>query len=642
MKKIIFSLLAIFSIYGYAFSLNITNTSSSNLDNYNGKIILDEWINAISKTSNLVALTKDNNSFLTKGDISNLWSQINIICKNGKITKIYNSHNSWNGSIDSATLSYGYSHHSYTSSLTVECKPITSPAKIIQQNTMNINYQTISKPENNPFSQNYNLSSSTNPTVTPKEVKNYLIPWKNIKNQPNFVNILYLQLKTIWNLSDNVLLQHSNLKFSDMFQSSQEFNDYENWLNKFQNYDTISWFVNAFTWTVWLKDIWIAQDVINWLLKCLNNNTCNHIIKFKHNPLDKFDVYKFSEVEYQLYKRPSLNILDSSIEYYQNLQNICKNPPSVPSDDFLTNQINYICKNLITTNINPNNQSEVTNFQLWYALWIRVKNLENIKKNIPTSWINLAWIFNIYRELNNLTLWTDKINIIKKVSEEPTLTWKYEKFKKIFEKDLEELKSNKITDTENQIKKMNIINTDIDAFTPWSNLNKTIKNNKPNINLFDDNNFNINNWIVEIKWIWISKNTNNLNSDSNKIASAKLEMDSYLYYKNLKITFSNWNSKNFKKIYQSLKWKYKIANKWRYKQWIYINSSEKNDLQKDFNDCYNDDDNWSKVCIGPICFKSLKENYYECIKKALKKHDRAIVHCDFFEGCYLKYKKWDD
>ena len=336
MKKIIFSLIVIFSTYWYAFSLNITNTSNSSLYQFNWKILLDEWTNTIRKTSNLVAFTKDNNSFLIKGDISNHPSQITIICKNGKITKIYNSIRTWTWSIDSAILSYRYipNQHIFTNSLTVECKPITAPAKVIQQNTININYQTISKPENNPFSK-YNLSSSTNPKIDPEEVKSYLTPWKDIKNQPSFVDILYLQLKTIWNLSDNILLQHPNLYFSWLFQSPQEFNDYEKWLNKFQNYKTLNWFVNAFTWTIWLKDIWIAQDVINWLLKCLNNNTCNHIIKFKHNTLDKFNVYKFSEIENQLYKRHSLNILDSSIKYYQDLQNICKNPPSVPSDNFL-------------------------------------------------------------------------------------------------------------------------------------------------------------------------------------------------------------------------------------------------------------------------------------------------------------------
>ena len=631
MKKNLILLISFLSFISISFWLEINPPTSWNIENYeqNWKIILDEWENIIWKKiwdSTKVALETSYNNFLTN-EIRNVSRKnITITCKNWFITKI-TGYWSREWKTTQAILSYNYdpNHNKYKNTITLICKPITQPEKVLEQNVVNANYQTVSKKNTDPFSQPYYLSTSSDPKIDQNKVKQHLLPWKDIKSQPTFVNILFLQLQTIWNLSNTLLTKNPNIEFKNLFSSSTSFNNYTQWINKFKNYSNLNDFVNAFTWTVWLKDIWIANDVINWLLRCLNTNNCNWVISFQHNPLDKFDVYKFAEIENTLYQKPgNQNILSWAIIFYQNLKNICENPPRVNWDNFLTNQIKYTCNALLSWEIDSANQSQITNFQLWYALWVRIKNLNNIKENIPADWINLKWIYNIFWELNNLTLWTQKIEIIKKVTEEPTLTWKYEEFKKIFNIDLKEIEKHKIGNNEELIKRWNIINTTLKALTPGTTLHKNIKSNKPNLNLIDESNFDVIDWKTKIKWISYTDDNSTINTD-NSIKSARLETD-WRFFDNLKI-----NDDEYKKIGKTVKG-YEVLKKWIFPEWTYVKSSDKEEIEEDFKKCLNN--LWF--------FHWFNKKYDKCIEKALKKYDRVKIKCNRWTSeCYASFYEWD-
>ena len=635
MKKNLFWLLTIIlPLFSYWLDINIpTPENIEKLADQNNTIILDEWTNTIWADTNWitskVAFNTNNNLFLTQ-QIKNYKTSINITCKNGYITNISWYPISWNWQTEQAILSYNYNlaNHKYDNTVTIKCQPIANPAKELEENVVNANYQTISKPQNDNIfsSKSYNLSSDTDPTITTEEIKEQLSAWKNISNQPTFVNVLFLQLKTIWNLSSTLLLEKPEIEFKNLFSNINEFTEYTSWLEKFKNYSNLNDFVNAFTWTIWLKDIWIANNVINWLLKCLNSNICTNSIQLKHNPLDKFDVYNFKEIENSLYKDPTQNILSWSIIYYQKLKSTCENPPTVEWDFFLINQINYTCQELLKSEIDPANSSDATNFQLWYALWLRINNLKNIQSNIPTSWINLKWIFNIFRELNNLTVWTTKMEIIKKVNKETSLTGKYETFNKILQTDLQEIKNNKISDITTATKKANIIQTALKALTPWTDLNNTVKSKDPNIKLIDDNNFEVTDWKATIKGINIVSNNTTLtpNDDDDEISSAELEVWNLWMYNNLKITYNDGHSENFVKVFI---WKY-ILNNWRYPRWVYYDRW----IITDFENCAKDPNNyWSTYYI-----KIPNSNYYECLKETRENHKKIIVYCRWFKWCFVK------
>jgi len=205
-------------------------------------------------------------------------------------------------------------------------------------------------------------------------------------------------------------------------------------------------------------------------------------------------------------------------------------------------------------------------------LWKRVKNLKNINSNIPLSWLNLKWIFNIYWELDNLTLGTAKASIVKSIKNTSSLTWQYDKLKNILKIDLKELNNKKVGDNPFIMKKQAIIQTAMKALTPWSTLNKAVKSQNPTVNLFDDNHFSVSAWITSIKWVSV-KNVN--------IYKLKDLAKNSAYSNKVKIIFQSywWSYKNSIWFYEEndgkpKDWKIVIKNIKKYSSWYVIYSWE--------------------------------------------------------------------
>jgi len=649
-------MLFLFSILwflSFSFALDIDSPTSDNIDKFKEGdfLYLDDGINKLGKKTsdeNQVSFEKRNNIFL-KNDIYNSSSRkIEITCKNGYIVKIErsgtNNKKTYTWQQEQAILSYDYYSNSYKNAVTLKCKPIAQPSKKLSENKIDINYQTISTPKNDPFESLSLSKDDENWNILDEDVQEKLVAWKDISTQPSFTDILFLQLKTISNLSDSALEQNSNFDFKKLFQNNTEFEKYNKWIDKFSTFDTKKDFEDAFSGTITLKDVWISQDVIAWLYKCINNNHCLHTIQFKHNINDDYDVYSLDEISKTLYSG-SNNILDESISYYSNLKNTCSSDSI--SDNYLKTQVDSICNKLLENEKNVNNPEL---YDLGYSLWLRVENLQNIKNNIPASWLNLKWIFNIYRELNNLTLGTNKIAIVDSIKNTSSLTGQYEKLRKIFAKDVEELQAKKIGNTESNMETQQQFQTALEALTPWTALYEAVKNEKPDINLLDKWNYEINNWVVQIKWVSVNNNTNSMsNNDNNnwKIKSATLIQSGSWpsSYTKLEVIFSGDDTeKEFYKIWINNEIKFNLLDKWWLREWTYINKDIKDSITTEFNKCY--EKNLDEKCYFKKCFSYINfKKYKKCIDNVINKNDRVVFECKITYNlrykCKPVYKKWN-
>jgi len=414
-----------------------------------------------------------------------LWDGFHIKCENWKIVEIYNNYNKkWTGSLDKVFISY-WKNYSFTSwFVTAKCKPILNPDVIFEDKT-SINYSVVVSSKDNPFETFY-LSTPDSPQIDSNQIKQKFLPGKDADNQPTFVDILYLQLKIISNLSDAISTLKSDIKFASLFNSNKDYESYEKWLDKFSKYYTKDQFVDAFSGAITLKDIWIATDVIRWLYSCLikikNWSSCEGVIKISHDISNKFDLYTLKEVENKIYTWTD-NILENSIKYYSWLKGVCGSI-NVPEDSFLDNQVKKICNRLISQSVDNTNPSL---FDLWYSLWVRVKNLETIKNNISNSWFNLNWVYNIFWELNNLSLGTVKLVNISKVKEVDNISDKYKFLRKVIEKDLKDANDLKIIDPE----RIAILKTAYKILTKDNVLSEEVSSLKPNIDLLNKDEYSV-------------------------------------------------------------------------------------------------------------------------------------------------------
>ena len=644
MKKTLFSLIIFYWFYWISFWIQIS-PSPLNLENLanNWIIYLNEGNNIITQNnsnnndnnnSTKVKLSTEKNTFLAQ-DYTNSNNLI-INCKNWYINTI-SGDNYYNNKVDHLFLNYNYENQSYTNIVTLKCKPITNPNSIIKNKVLNLNYKTITVSKNKPFSSLI-LTTPTNPTLTwqLKELK----PWQDTNTQPTFTDIIYLQLKIIWSLSDDILIKNPNINFSWLFTSNTDFENYNKWLDKFSAFSTKTEFEDTFSGAITLKDIWIANEIIKWLYKCALNNNCSKVIHFKHSILNKYDTYSFKEIENDIYSWTN-NILYASINYYTNLKNTCSNTDVW--DNFLNTQISSICSKLLSDQVDTNN---IENYDLGYSLWIRIRNLQNIKNWInPKEWINLKWIFNIYWELNNLTLGTNKLTKVKKIIEEPSLTWKYEKLKEILKIDLKEIENKKI-DNDN-IKK--ILKANINILTPNNPLLKIIKTENPNIDLTDKNNFQIittENWWTVILPRWVNINLSNISSLKDLVKIPE-------YSDKVKIIFkeSNCSYKNSLGFYKEnsnkpIKWEIKIKNvksfnkgekiyEWEIKKWLFIVSNgniDKNIMFKDVNQLDNNIANLINNLINSMGFPTIGDYYKSKYKTKSKKK--------LYKTILISWKDW--
>lgn len=265
---------------------------------------------------------------------------------------------------------------------------------------------------------------------------------KAVEYQPNFVDILYLQLKIISNLYDSIQTLNSWMDFSSIFQPGQ-YSRYTDWIEKFTYNNNLQDFRDSFSGSVTLKDIGIAQDIIVGLTKCLNDIlswaiSCNGYIRIKHSPLDKFSFYRLVDIVKQIYDSwTDTGLLVDSIKLYNKSANICgeENINSI-EDKNLKDIVKKYCVKLYSQ---LSDEDLADDYNIGYYIASRVENLNQLITGFlnPEN-VNMLWIFNFYYELNNLikgikktiiikeikTEWVDVINIINKIILEDTINKK--------------------------------------------------------------------------------------------------------------------------------------------------------------------------------------------------------------------------
>jgi hypothetical protein len=103
--------------------------------------------------------------------------------------------------------------------------------------------------------EKYNITDGAKPSISEQDISDKLKAGKDISSQPTFIDVLYLQLDLISNLSDSLLLEKPNLAFSGLFLNDSDFQNYNKWLDKFSAYNTKKEFQDAFSGAITLKDI---------------------------------------------------------------------------------------------------------------------------------------------------------------------------------------------------------------------------------------------------------------------------------------------------------------------------------------------------------------------------------------------------
>jgi len=496
MKKIILFLsLASFFLVWNSFAKTISIGDVNNWD----VIILDEGENTISKNDATTHLFIPNSTNSTNPNPQAIFwgnNDIEIECKNWYFANVVwgnsGGDNGSNRSFDFSpymvdTLDLWKNPGWNNTFAKIKCKPITSPVELVK--APDINYETINTSD--PFSSGFSISKD-NIVIDWEDIQSQLAPNTEISNQPTFLDVLYLQLKTISYLNNSLLLKNPDANISDLFyknDSVDKFDEYSRWINKFSFYDTKKQFQDAFSGAVTLKDVWIAQDVISGLYTCLNNedfatnpDACKGIINFKSVD-KKTDVYKLKEIEDKLYGDDENSILNTSMVYYDRLKDTCSNINT--TDTFIKTQLEWMC-NLLLSDVDD--ISTETSFDLWYALETRLENLNNIKENIPQGGLNLKWIYNVYWELNNLTLWNEKLEIVDKIKNETDLQKQYELLNKAISEDVDELSSLKVLDSD-LLQKANLLKEiiNIDNKDILDTVSDTNILNYDNVDLIEDN-----------------------------------------------------------------------------------------------------------------------------------------------------------
>ena len=596
-------------------ALDVDSPISSTLEKLtkNNLVILDEWTNTFAWTTNnsdKVSLETNNNTFLSN-NYTNFNSDLTITCKNWYIEKIKND-NYYEKRLNEVILSYNYSNYQYNSRVTLQCNPIT-PDKVIDEST-DINYAQVTQKTDSllpPFPK-----TIAEPQISSTTIEENFASWKIPNEQPTFIDVNYLQLSNIWNLLNSIIIQYPSINISDLFSN---YSEYTWWINKFKTYPNKEDFINAFSWAITLKDIWIAQDIINWLYKdlnswCLSTNSCEKI-NFK-NPNDKFQVYNFDEIESTLYKT-SNNLINQATWYYQKMETQCSNLSNI-HDNFLKEQTENLCNSLFT----GETDSVWALYNLWYALWQRVENLNKIKTNLWNTWTNLLWIYNIYWELNNITLWWEQSALVAKAND-PNLdtTWQSEILQKIAKLDINLLSKWVISDIDTAKNTTAIMQTIWDSLTYNSTWYRLVKSNIPNSNLFNTKNYEVNNWIVsKIDNLDYNNDANEINPEENEISDVNFDSFRTISAK------INWENRELDLII------------WNPFDWTYILDNEKDNYKNDESECYNS--SLEKICFRVFCTSKLNQDKYDdCIDNILKKYDYIKTYTKIFKTYWTYHQK---
>ncbi len=435
-------------------------------------------------------------------------SNSNIECKNWQIINIWTNMNNpdWkntsylNKNTESPLNKLVAIKGTSEMSITLKCDYIwKKPTKKFSRT--NLNYQNIQeKTQQIWWLWNEPFPATKYKSKIEKEDTDKFKSKQNIDNQPSFIDIVYLQLQVIWDIAESIETTNESFDFENLFDTNDDFNNYNSWLDKFDNYNTKQEFIDAASWAVTLKDLWVANYVVNWLYDCANNNNCNDSIDFWWiNPVNKYENYTLKDIDSLLYKNTK-NTIKEAITYYNNLSSSCNDLSNI-TDTFLKAQTEKLCKKILSNNLDETNELEFENYNLGYGLWQRIENLETIKNNIPKDGINLLGIYNIYYELTNLNLWTNKLSNIKKATKEKDTDKQYESIRKIFQKEKQSIQvDRKINDY--KWKKWKKKATFAKVLTPWDIIHERLKDNE-NLDIDKDvdivqtsdwNNLTILNW----------------------------------------------------------------------------------------------------------------------------------------------------
>lgn len=238
------------------------------------------------------------------------------------------------------------------------------------------------------------------------------------KSQPTFVDVAILQLRTVQNLEESLkYFDISDIKV--LFQNNDSYSNYLRWENKFTWYENREEFVNAFTGYVNLKDIWIWTDIINWLscklLNELNSSDCSFqkiTVKSYDNKLDfyslKYIIENISE------------IIDNYVSIYEILEKINDESNNIWDENTRNYLSNYLSKIFDEwENIDWDRE------KIWDYLTARINNLQTIILNIDEQDMNLRWLYNIYLQINQASIWIKKVSSIYK----PMIQWNEKKLR---------------------------------------------------------------------------------------------------------------------------------------------------------------------------------------------------------------------
>lgn len=265
-------------------------------------------------------------------------------------------------------------------------------------------------------------SESLDWSISQQEIKDRMLSPKP-DEQPTFSDITFLQLKTISNLIDII----QKLKAEDLsvyFSSADDYSYYKDWVVHFGWYSDKQTFVDAFSWWITLKDIWVWNDVIAWLSKrtlCeFKWGTCTDKIKILKKW--KYEFYTLEEIVDWLFSNKWSRIWDTFIDLYDSLTSISSLVSGLTwtqktfVDAFLWKLFNGDINNI-----------ELDAYDIWYWLKVRLDNLNAIKQwflnKQDSEKINLLWVFNFYNEINNIVKWAVKWTELKVAASSNNITW---------------------------------------------------------------------------------------------------------------------------------------------------------------------------------------------------------------------------
>ena len=435
-------------------------------------IYLKDWINVIEapyeiKYKWIFRIWGYNET--SRIDLRNLWlywegkahlgsykgSKLVIYCKNGRIKVVWTTYikdcgmNKWKPitwynetlcytkdlDLDKVIIAYqswGWDENKVIWTVTVYCIAPQNVNKVLSSVWMK-EYAVVSK--------NFEVlaKSFDDWKIDEEDLKDFQ-KGKAVEYQPNFVDILYLQLKTISNLYDSIQTLNSWMDFSSIFQPGQ-YSRYIDWIEKFTYNNNLQDFRDSFSGSITLKDIGIAQDIIAGLTKCLNDIlswvvSCNGYIRIKHSPLDKFSFYRLVDIVKQIYNSwTDTGLLVDSIKLYNKSANICgeENINNI-EDKNLKDIVKKYCVKLYSQ---LSNKDLVDDYNIGYYIASRVENLNQLITGFlnPEN-VNMLWILNFYYELNNLIKGIKKVTILKDI--ETTTNDIYDSFEKLLYIDFNE------------------------------------------------------------------------------------------------------------------------------------------------------------------------------------------------------------